>query len=150
MQELRALLIEDEIIFTHVLAALVVNLRNHRINLDVASTFAEAADTLLSKPYDLVFLDLAVPGLPGGEGSVVAIKQLTDNRIPILVVTGGSMTEAELSRAGLTRYLPKVDISVDRLDEEIELALKPAELKVARLELVQTMRQLEAVLTTSV
>jgi DNA-binding response OmpR family regulator len=62
-------------------------LREAGYAVDVAHSTVAAVDSFRSESYDLVILDLMLPGLPGGGMEVCRIIRSADNDVPILMLT---------------------------------------------------------------
>jgi two-component system sensor histidine kinase/response regulator len=103
----RVLLVEDNPVSLRILKML---LEQFNCQIDSAGTAKETIDAMMSKEYDVVFLDL---GLPDTDGITLAkqIKSLQwkNNRIPLVALTAHA-TEVDRRRcieAGMAGYLKK-------------------------------------------
>lgn len=85
---MRLLLVEDDVNLTTVLAGA---LRKERAYVDCVSDGVSAVTRAMREPYDLMLLDLTLPGCDGLD----ACRQLRTSRIdvPILVITGRGAVE---------------------------------------------------------
>ncbi len=95
-----------------------------------ASNAAEALQLIKAIPYDVVLLDIDMPGLSGVE-LAEALTEL-DRQPAIVFVTAHSEHAVKAFEVAATDYLVK-PVEVDRLRQAIE-RLKPAEETVARIE----------------
>jgi len=101
---MRILVVEDEPVAASVLAK---GLREHAYAVDVAASGEEALGQVGANDYDLVILDVLLPGMNGFD----LCRQLRDDgtTIPILMLTarGGLDHRVEGLDAGADDYLPK-------------------------------------------
>jgi DNA-binding response OmpR family regulator len=101
---MRLLVVEDDAVAAAVLAR---GLREHAYVVDVADDGRTALDRALVNAYDLIVLDLLLPGIDGLE----VCRRLRARRIavPILMLTarGGIDERVEGLDAGADDYLPK-------------------------------------------
>jgi DNA-binding response OmpR family regulator len=101
---MRMLLVEDEKKVSELVARA---LRAERYAVDVASDGQAGWEMVEAYDYDLVILDLMLPGLPGEE----LLKRIRrkDQQVPILVLTARDATEAKVANfeAGADDYLTK-------------------------------------------
>jgi CheY-like chemotaxis protein/anti-sigma regulatory factor (Ser/Thr protein kinase) len=86
----------------------------------------EALDLLQREIVDLVLLDLQMPGMDGFEVLEAMQAKETTRRIPVIVVTGKVLTEAEIERLnqGVTAVLAKGVFSTEETIEHINRALE--------------------------
>ena len=107
-EPLRALIVDDEEEFVH---ALSERLRLRGIDASGATTGQEALDLVRKASFDVVLLDVRMPGL-GGLKIIEGIKAAFPN-LPVVLLTGhGSTQDAEKGmHLGAYDYLMKpVDI----------------------------------------
>ena len=107
-QQLRVLLIDDEVEFV---STLVERLELRRFDCSGVTNGGEAAELIRQKPFDVVVLDVKMPGASGFE--VFHELRSLDPHLPIVLLTGhGSKEDAEEGkRAGAYDYLMKpIDI----------------------------------------
>jgi DNA-binding response OmpR family regulator len=101
---MRLLVVEDDVVAAAVLAR---GLREHAYVVDVAADGRTALERALVNAYDLIVLDLLLPGIDGLE----VCRRLRARRIavPILMLTarGGIDERVEGLDAGADDYLPK-------------------------------------------
>ena len=135
----RVLLIEDDPRMPEVLAAL---LHDDQLSLASAKDAAEALDLLRKQAFDLVLLDLGLPGMNGFE----LLKQLKESpelqSIPVIVLTAWNSTNDKLRgfELGASDYLTKPFESTE-LRARLRAALRAKHLQD---ELTQTNRELLA------
>ena len=101
---MRILVVEDEPTLAHHLQK---GLSEANWNVDVCGTVEDAWRRVLFSPYDLVVLDL---GLPGGDGSELLGRLRRDGfETPVLVLTARGAVEARVAGldAGADDYLVK-------------------------------------------
>jgi DNA-binding response OmpR family regulator len=101
---MRLLLIEDE----HKVAAFVKRgLMAERYAVDVCHDGVEGLDFAVSFSYDLIILDLMLPGLDGT--AVLKRIRSVDNKVPVLVLTARDAVPDKVSNfeAGADDYLTK-------------------------------------------
>ncbi|NJR38129.1 MAG: response regulator [Leptolyngbyaceae cyanobacterium CSU_1_4] len=100
----RVLIVEDEL---RIVAFLEKGLQQHGFETTVATNGQEAIDRSQEAVFDLLLLDL---GLPGKDGLTV-IDELRKNgqTLPIVIVTAreGETTRAESLRRGANDYITK-------------------------------------------
>ncbi|MFN7982960.1 MAG: response regulator transcription factor [Vicinamibacterales bacterium] len=101
---MRLLLVEDEPTAARVLAK---GLREHAYAVDVAADGGAALEALAAADYDLIILDLMLPGIDGV--SVCRSVRASKNAVPILVVTARDAVDARVEGldAGADDYLVK-------------------------------------------
>lgn len=101
---MRILLVEDE---EHLAAALARGLREEGFAVDVARTGTEGLWRAKELSYDLVVLDILLPGLNGYQ--VCAQLREDENWVPILMLTAkqGDLDEAEALDTGADDFLTK-------------------------------------------
>ena len=101
---MRVLVVEDEPVAAAVLAK---GLREHTYAVDVAADADEAVEQVGANDYDLIILDVLLPGVDGLD----LCRQFRDNGVstPILMLTarGGLDQRVEGLDAGADDYLPK-------------------------------------------
>ena len=89
---MRILLVEDDRMIADAVSA---NLQDSHYAVDWVNDGKTAEEALMSQPYDLVLLDL---GLPGQDGlKVLAHIRQNKNSTPVLIVTARDDLESRLS-----------------------------------------------------
>jgi CheY-like chemotaxis protein len=114
MPRLRVLLAEDNstnrLVLTHRLQQM-----GHRV--DAVSDGREAVEAVIARPYDLVIMDMMMPGMDGLEATR-AIRALPgpESKLPIIGLTAAAMPEDEAAclAAGMDGY-EKKPIGTERL-----------------------------------
>jgi two-component system copper resistance phosphate regulon response regulator CusR len=101
---MRLLLVEDERKVAEVVAR---GLRAERYAVDVAATGDEGWAMIAQYDYDLVILDLMLPGLSGLE--ILRRLRQRNTAVPVLVLTARDATESKVENfeAGADDYLTK-------------------------------------------
>jgi len=104
MQAMQILLVDDEVIFARNIGRLLAN-RGYRVT--VVNSGGEAIDVLKSGTFDLMLLDLKMPGMDG-IATLTELRGLGIN-IETLVLTGhGSIdTALDAMKLGAYDYLTK-------------------------------------------
>lgn len=123
--EMHILVMDDESYVREVIRNMLYCLGN---NVDVAADGAEAISmykaAMLDKPYDLVILDLTVPG---GMGGMETMEQLTaiDKNVKAMISTGYSNDPiiGDHKAYGFAGYIPKPYV-LDDLKEVLSTALQ--------------------------
>lgn len=101
---MRALLIEDE---PKVLNFVVRGLQAERMAVDTAKDGREGLDMALINSYDIIIMDLILPGLDGTE--VLKRLRRSNKEVPILVLTARDAVADKITHieAGADDYLTK-------------------------------------------
>ena len=101
---MRILLVEDE---EHLASAVARGLRDEGFAVEVASTGTEGLAWARERAYDLVVLDILLPGTNGF--ALCATLRADGNWVPILVLTAkdGELDEAEALDTGADDFLTK-------------------------------------------
>ena len=104
---LRLLLAEDNQV-NQLLAIAMLQKAGHRV--DIASNGIEAVEAVLSRPYDLVLMDIQMPEMDGIQATR-RIRAMPDakGRIPIVAITANAMRgdRERLLQAGMNDYVAK-------------------------------------------
>ena len=88
---------------------------------DIASSAMEGWDLITENPYDLVFVDLNIPGVSGYDLLVKVRKNRKTKKIPVVVISAmpeGSLVD-EVLEAGATLFLEK-PVALNELYSVIE------------------------------
>ena len=119
MSELKILLVDDE---EEVVSTLVERLRYRNIDAEFLLNGAAAIQRMREKDFDVVLLDLKLPGISGLETMRVLKKE--HPHVPIILITGhGSLTSGEEMPKGAFDYLPKpvdLDVLVLKIREAVQ------------------------------
>ncbi|MFZ5979045.1 MAG: response regulator [Candidatus Zixiibacteriota bacterium] len=109
MKDIKILLVDDE---EELVSTLVERLRYRNIDAEYLLNGAAAIQRMREKKFDVVLLDLKLPGISGIETMRVIKKEHPD--IPIILITGhGSLINGEDMPKGAFDYLPKpVDLDI--------------------------------------
>lgn len=104
MRTMRILIVEDEHRIAH---SLQKGLEQERFAVDVAYTGGEGYDLASTEDYDLIILDIMLPGMDG----ISICKELRNNKIhtPILLLTAKGQTSEKVAglNSGADDYLTK-------------------------------------------
>ena len=121
----RILVVDDEIINRMVLSQLLTQ-RGYEVAQ--AENGQTALQLLLSEPFDLVLLDLAMPGLNGIQTSRLLRQAHTQMELPVIIVTSSDDRQQLLNafRNGANDYVTKP------VDPEIVIARIQAQLRLKR------------------
>jgi CheY-like chemotaxis protein len=126
-RRLRVLLAEDNPV-NQKLAVRLLESRGHSIV--VAGNGREALAALESQPFDLVLMDVQMPGMDGLEATTAIRRREAGSgrRIPIIAMTAYAMLEdrERCLRAGMDRYLAK-PFRIDELFEAIDSVTTPTD-----------------------
>ncbi len=100
----RVLLVEDD---EHLAEGIAFNLRNSGYDVETVGTGEEALETMERRAFDLVLLDLMLPGVDGLE--VVRRLRRAGNTKPILILTAKSRADDTIAGldAGADDYIAK-------------------------------------------
>lgn len=136
-QSARVLVVDDELCISYALAQA---LRASGFVADVASSGEEALRMLESAVYDVMILDLSMPGIGGEE--VMRTAHARWPELLILVLTGHATLESAITAVKLevTDYLQK-PISEHEVVEAVERALQKRAVRRRREQLVQVIHQ---------
>jgi two-component system copper resistance phosphate regulon response regulator CusR len=101
---MRLLLVEDE---EKLAQALSLNLRAEGFAVDVSNDGSEAVDMAATVAYDLIILDIMLPGLDGSQ--VLARIRIRNRDVPILMLTARDSVQDKVKHfeAGADDYLTK-------------------------------------------
>lgn len=105
-QGLRLLLVEDNSINQEVACAI---LQAVDVHVDVADNGQEALDMAQQHPYDIILMDIQMPGMDGITATQKLREQAWGKNIPILAMTAHAMTgdREKALEAGMNDYLTK-------------------------------------------
>lgn len=117
---MRLLLVEDNRPLSEWLKK---TLQHERYNVDCAYTGTDADHLLLTQPYDLVILDLALPRMEGRE--VLRRMRARNNNVPVLILTANNSMEGRVGSLddGADDYIAK-PFDVAELEARIRALLR--------------------------
>jgi two-component system, OmpR family, KDP operon response regulator KdpE len=118
MSEGRILVVDDEPQIRRVMRAILIP---EGFDVDDAKSGNEALDCLRSREYDLVLLDVDMPGMTGFE-TCRAIRALSDMPIIMLTARSAEKDEVEALDAGADDYITK-PFSTPELLARVDAAL---------------------------
>ena len=103
---MKVLLVEDLPLAAKIARFILAELH---CEVDVAINAAEALIKAQSQSYDLIFMDVGLPGINGIEATALIRKREADSglkRVPIIAITGHGDRETCI-RSGMDDYLQK-------------------------------------------
>ena len=119
MKRIRTLLVDDE---NELITTMVERLDYRDVDADIATSGSEALEILKKKSYDVIVIDLKMPGMSGSDLIRVISRQYPD--LPILLMTGhGFVDDDEELPPGIEDYLPK-PVKIDELVAKMKEVLR--------------------------
>jgi len=123
---IKVLLVEDDLVDRQVVERALAKTTSYhvRFNVDAAATMSGAAESLRTKDYDVLLLDLNLPDSKGVD-TVEEIRKVNSG-IPVIVLTGtvDEETGLETIKKGAEDYLVKGKFSGDELVRTIRYAIE--------------------------
>ena len=107
--EYQVLVVDDSEIMQKALEVELVQVKDSIMNINFAESGEMALEQVGTKKYDLIFLDVMMPGIDGFE-TCTLMRKITDlKKTPIIMVTGKAspLDEVKGIMAGCTTYLTK-------------------------------------------
>ncbi len=102
--KLRLMIVDDEMI---VRESLLNWLRKYGHEIDTAASGSEALEKIEQKPFQLLFVDIKMPGMDGLELLERVKKEYPDTLVVIITAHGSIESAARAMRAGASDYLLK-------------------------------------------
>jgi CheY-like chemotaxis protein len=122
MQPLRILLVEDDPVFQKIIAHFA---GNNGFDLKTTDTGNEALTLLNQFPFDLILLDVEMPGRDGYQTLEMIRQSFVNFPIPIIMISGnGKPIQQETLLDGASSFLRKPFTEKQLLNEIEKLALK--------------------------
>src|SRR5438445_5578376 len=118
----RILLIDDE---QRILNFVSRGLRREGFSVDVAADGTEGLRLALSQPYDLVILDLLMPGIGGMDVLRGILARKTQQPVMVLSALGDTTSKVDCLELGAEDYLAK-PFSFDELLARVHARLRDA------------------------
>jgi DNA-binding response OmpR family regulator len=116
------LLVEDDQI---IIKAYEKKLTSEGFTVKIASTGDEALNLLSSEKFDLVILDLMLPGGKHGFDVLEIMKKdPATSQIPVIVLTNLDSEEKTAREIGASAYLVKSNTSLEEVVKKIKTLLK--------------------------
>ena len=118
-QDLRLLLVEDNSISQQVALRMLKKLC---LKADLAKDGFEGVDAALSKPYDVIFMDLSMPGMPGLEATKKILCHFSHTPPPyIIAMTANALSsDRELClSSGMDDFISK-PFTINDIREALE------------------------------
>lgn len=114
------LLVEDE---EHLAQGLAFNLRNSGYDVDIASTGELALDKIERQEFDLILLDVALPGISGLE--VAGRLRMGGHMLPIMMISARDRPQDTIAGldAGADDYITK-PFDLDEVLARLRVALR--------------------------
>jgi two-component system, OmpR family, alkaline phosphatase synthesis response regulator PhoP len=124
----RVLIVDDEPHVVGVLLEFFARFQHgHAYDVVPAYSAAEALDILLRRAFDLILLDMIIPGMGDRwKQGLDLLKRIRDLGVkaPILMMSGDGFQKAEALMAGAVGYLHK-PFNIFDLDRSVALAVGP-------------------------
>jgi CheY-like chemotaxis protein len=124
----RVLIVDDEPHVVGVLLEFFARFQHgHAYDVVPAYSAAEALDILLRRAFDLILLDMIIPGMGDRwKQGLDLLKRIRDLGVkaPILMMSGDGFQKAEALMAGAVGYLHK-PFNIRDLDRSVALAVGP-------------------------
>jgi CheY-like chemotaxis protein len=147
-----AILIVDDVPVNRTVARVMLERLGYEA--DFANDGQEAIDAATKKDYDVIFMDLQMPGMSGIEATKNIIEKLSGKPMPQVIAMSASVFEedrAACRAAGMRDFiakpidLAKLAMTLERVTEECERSM-PTPLKTTSLDPapLEQLRQLEA------
>ncbi len=123
IEKLRILLIEDSRSEAAIVKALLSQVDGGKLQLNTASTFADAELALRVKKYDAVLLDLGLPDSEGANSIATLNKDFPE--LPIVILSGRDDEVAVLRslKYGAEAFLSKNQTSADDIWQALMSAI---------------------------
>jgi CheY-like chemotaxis protein len=100
---MKILLAEDNL---DIQKTLFIILKSLGFNIDIANDGLEVLEKLTNQHYDLILMDIKMPGLNGLD-TAKQISEQNINRPKIIIMTGHAISELKPDMAGIDGYLIK-------------------------------------------
>ena len=136
-QPVRVLVVDDELCTSYALAQAF---RSSGFVADIAASGEEALHKLEHSPYDVMVLDLHMPGMSGE--NLMPIVRTRWPELPVIVLTGHATLDSAITavKTGVTDYLRK-PIGMHEVVAAVERALQKRAERRRREHLVQLIYQ---------
>ena len=122
---MKILLVEDNLLNQKVV---LYNLRSQNYDITAVTNGEDAIDKIKNNFFDLILMDILLPGLTGIE-ITREIRKLekenkTDNPVPIIALTANTLNNDRNTclKAGMNEYLPK-PFTAEQLIDKIDFFL---------------------------
>lgn len=118
----KILIVDDEIEARELFGEII--LRSFDVVIDYASNGKECVDKVNTNNYDLILLDVFMPGMDGFE-TLQHFKNLPESKPKIVIISnmGGDLVIKQLMGLGAHAYAAKADTDVNDLIEIVENVL---------------------------
>jgi len=119
MDKIKALLVDDE---GELISTMVERLEYRDVDADYATSGYEALEMVKHNAYDIIIIDLKMPGMSGTELIRVINHKFPD--LPVFLMTGhGSISDEEELPPGIVEYIAK-PVKIDDLVRKMREVLK--------------------------
>jgi len=127
---INVLLCDDDLPDRKLIRAFLENIKEMEFKIHEAGNGSEIRDALYGNQFDLIFMDLQMPG-KSGFAWIEDIHKLCDT--PVIIVTGRGDEEASVAamRRGAYDYIPKDRLMTNELHESIIRTLKKSRMEKA-------------------
>jgi len=121
---IKALVVDDAL---PVRKAMEIQLRLYSMDMDFAETGEEAVEFIQNNVYNIIFLDVMLPGIDGFDVCRKIKANKTSKNTPVVMLTGkdGKMAQIKGKMAGADEYLTK-PVDQEQLEEVIKQYLPNA------------------------
>lgn len=122
LKPIKILLVEDHPVNQKIFEAV---LKKYGLKTDVASNGKEAVESLLTKPYDIIFMDCYMPIMDGFEATRHIREMPLDPQPLIVAMTASAMEEDKMKclEVGMNDYISK-PIDFDKIFDVLYLTIK--------------------------
>ncbi len=113
----RILLVEDDLLFAQLIK---LNLKNYQVN--IAKDALEAIELINSQDFDLIILDLLLPGYNGVGLINEMVGSDISNKIPIMICSSvaDKLNINQLSGANVKAILDKTTVKPARIKQTVD------------------------------
>ncbi|TKJ39754.1 response regulator [candidate division LCP-89 bacterium B3_LCP] len=119
MSKFRALLVDDE---KELMTAMVERLGYRDVEADYALSGAEAIEKMRNSDFDVIVIDLKMPGMSGTE--LIGIIKRDHPQVPVILMTGhGFSLDGEDVPEGVVEFLPK-PVNIEELIEKMQKVIR--------------------------
>lgn len=122
MSRMRILIVDDHHQFTKAFKYLLEDLfEDHIQYIDVVNNGLACLEILSSKVYDIVFMDVDMPGMNGIDTTKMINEQYRDIKVIAVSFHSDIKYIMKMIEAGARNYLIKEEINRERLEKALEV-----------------------------
>jgi DNA-binding NarL/FixJ family response regulator len=122
MSKLRILIVDDHNKFITAFKYLLEDLFDDQIEyIDIANNGIDCLDILSTKIYDIVFMDVDMPGMNGIDATKIINDTYRDIKIIAISFHSDLKYIMKMIEAGARNYLIKEEINRERLEKALEV-----------------------------